>query len=87
MTSKRSAAWRALSTWKEIGCVETSESSANGRASVATKSRHMPHAGTRSAVAFQPTNVANDSFSQRSFHHAIVTRSPHHMWVSSCAAV
>jgi len=41
----------------------------------------------RLAVAFSPTNDANDSLSQRSVHHRIVTRSPHHMCVSSCAAV
>lgn len=27
--------------------------------------------------------VAKDSFSQRSFHHSMVTRSPNHMWASS----
>lgn len=27
--------------------------------------------------------MANDSFSQRSFHHSMVTRSPNHMWASS----
>lgn len=31
--------------------------------------------------------MANDSFSQRSFHHSIVTRSPNHMWASSCRMV
>ncbi len=31
--------------------------------------------------------VANDSFSQRSFHHSMVTRSPNHMWASSCRMV
>ena len=30
-------------------------------------------------------NVANASFSQRPFHHFIVTRSPNHMWASSWA--
>ncbi len=28
---------------------------------------------------------ANDSFSQRSSHQRIVTRSPNHMWAISCA--
>ncbi len=27
--------------------------------------------------------MANDSFSHRSFHHSMVTRSPNHMWASS----
>src|SRR5215813_10678998 len=28
---------------------------------------------------------ANDSFSHRSSHHRMVTRSPNHMWAISCA--
>ena len=36
-----------------------------------------------SAVAMVDAHSANDSFSQRSFHHFIVTRSPNHMWASS----
>ncbi len=36
-----------------------------------------------SAVAIVDAHSANDSFSQRSFHHFIVTRSPNHMWASS----
>src|SRR5919202_1600192 len=36
-----------------------------------------------SAVARVEMYSANDSFSQRSFHHFIVTRSPNHMWASS----
>jgi hypothetical protein len=30
---------------------------------------------------------AKDSFSQRSSHQRIVTRSPNHMWASSCSTV
>src|SRR5690348_4125242 len=30
---------------------------------------------------------ANDSFSQRSSHQRMVTRSPNHMWASSCRIV
>src|SRR5205823_3712377 len=51
-----------------------------------TMSRANRHSGFTVVVHFSPTKLANDSFSQRSFHQAIVTRSPHHMWVSSCAA-
>ena len=29
--------------------------------------------------------MANDSLSQTSFHQAMVTRSPNHMWAISCA--
>ncbi len=32
-------------------------------------------------------NVANDSFSHRSSHHRMVTRSPNHMWAISCRIV
>lgn len=40
-----------------------------------------------SAVASVDAYSANDSLSQRSFHHFIVTRSPNHMWASSCRIV
>src|SRR3954466_13543488 len=40
-----------------------------------------------SAVGRVEMNSANDSFSQRSFHHFIVTRSPNHMCASSCRIV
>src|SRR5690554_1689655 len=36
-----------------------------------------------SATAMVEAHSANDSFSQRSFHHFMVTRSPNHMWASS----
>ena len=32
-------------------------------------------------------NVANDSFSHRSSHHVMVTRSPNHMCAISCSTV
>src|SRR5690554_491527 len=40
-----------------------------------------------SATAIVEAHSANDSFSQRSFHHFMVTRSPNHMWASSCRMV
>src|SRR4051812_30640252 len=40
-----------------------------------------------SAAASVLTHSANDSLSQRSSHHLIVTRSPNHMWASSCRIV
>lgn len=39
-----------------------------------------PSASARQAMEVY---VANDSLSQRSFHHSMVTRSPNHMWASS----
>ena len=43
----------------------------------------------RVASAWQRVEAysANDSFSQRSSHQRIVTRSPNHMWASSCRIV
>src|SRR5256885_16023449 len=38
-----------------------------------------------SAWAMVPAQVANDSFSHRSSHQRMVTRSPNHMWAISCA--
>src|SRR5690554_5514296 len=40
-----------------------------------------------SAVARVETYSAKDSLSHRSFHHFMVTRSPNHMWASSCSTV
>jgi len=40
-----------------------------------------------SAVASVEAYSANDSLSQRSFHHFMVTRSPNHMCASSCRIV
>src|SRR5690606_32109834 len=40
-----------------------------------------------SAVAMVDAHSANDSLSHRSFHHFIVTRSPNHLWASSCRIV
>ncbi len=40
-----------------------------------------------SACASVPAQVANDSFSHRSSHQRIVTRSPNHMCAISCRMV
>ena len=40
-----------------------------------------------SACAAVPAQVANDSFSHRSSHQRIVTRSPNHMCAISCRIV
>src|SRR3954453_21276268 len=51
---------------------------------------NVVHASVYSvACAWQSTlaNVANDSLSHRSSHHRMVTRSPNHMWASSCRIV
>jgi hypothetical protein len=40
-----------------------------------------------SASASVPAQVANDSFSHRSSHQRMVTRSPNHWWAISCRIV
>ena len=40
-----------------------------------------------SAAARWDMNSAKDSLSHRSFHQRMVTRSPNHMWASSCSMV
>src|SRR5437762_8355527 len=87
IASKRCDASSALFASTEIGCVEARASRLNAPVLSATKSRQYRHSGLSAAVAFSPTNEANDSLSQMSVHQRIVTRSPHHIWVSSCAAV
>ena len=46
---------------------------------------HIFHSGWSAFTVFVPIHVAKDSLSQRSSHHAMVTRSPNHMWAVSCA--
>ena len=41
--------------------------------------------GVTSAQHLMPRYSANDSFSHRSSHQRMVTRSPNHMWASSWA--
>ena len=40
---------------------------------------HISHSGKSQSTALSPTQDAKLSLSHRSFHHAIVTRSPNHM--------
>ncbi len=44
---------------------------------------HMRHSGFQASTTWKAIQVAKASFSQRSSHQAIVTRSPYHMWASS----
>ena len=43
------------------------------------------HSGFQASTASISMKVANASLSQMPFHHTMVTRSPNHMWASSCA--
>ena len=47
------------------------------------KSSHIFHSGFQVSTTWKAIQVAKASFSQRSFHQAMVTRSPYHMWASS----
>ena len=44
---------------------------------------HISHSGKRWSTALSPIQEAKLSFSHRSLHQAIVTRSPNHMWAIS----
>src|SRR6187402_3514807 len=50
----------------------------------AAKVTHASDHWVATAVAYVPTYSAKDSLSHRSSHHFMVTRSPNHMWASSC---
>ena len=55
--------------------------------SIAWNVVHASFHSVASAVAMVDAHSANDSLSQRSFHHFMVTRSPNHMCASSCRIV
>ena len=77
-SSAPAASWRAWSR----GCRAPSR--------VAPFSPDRPatsYSGWTSAVILSSIHDANDSFSQRSSHQAIVTRSPNHMCAISCAVI
>ena len=48
---------------------------------------HISHSGNSASTALSPIHDAKLSFSHRSFHHAIVTRSPNHMCAISCEMI
>ena len=54
---------------------------------MAAKVVHASFHSVASAAARVDMYSANDSFSHRSFHQRMVTRSPNHMWASSCRMV
>src|SRR5690606_10788124 len=71
-----------------IGCVEGSWSWRYAQVfSIAWNVVHATVHSVASAVASVDAHSANDSLSHRSFHQRIVTRSPNHMWASSCSTV
>ena len=60
-------------------------SSAKAGARCDSNSSHMFHSGFQSSTTLKAIQVANASFSHRSSHQAMVTRSPYHMCASSWA--
>ena len=80
-----------MSSWVLTGCwmrrALTSRSARMARARATWALVSQPQPGLTSAVMRSPSQEANDSFSHKSSHQAIVTRLPNHWWASSCAAV
>ncbi len=70
------------------GCVEGSWSWRYAQLfSIELNVVHASVHSVASAVAMVDAHSAKDSLSHRSFHHFMVTRSPNHMWASSCRIV
>ena len=70
------------------GCVEGSWSCRYAHDfSMLAKLVHACSYSVASAWHSTLANVANDSFSHRSSHQRMVTRSPNHMCASSCSTV
>ncbi len=61
-----------------IGDVERVESTVIASSVATALSRSERHSGFHASIGFCDMNVAKPSFSQMSFHHFIVTRSPNH---------
>ena len=66
-----------------MGCVSASASRPSAAARWCWKSFHIFHSGFQASTTWKAIQVAKASFSQRSSHHAMVTRSPYHMCASS----
>ena len=58
-----------------------------GATSVAMNCVQIAQSGYSVSVALAPIHDAKLSLSHRSFHHAIVTRSPNHICAISCAMI
>jgi hypothetical protein len=52
---------------------------------LAVKSAQVSVKRVARSTVKKPISSANDSLSHRSSHHRMVTRSPNHMWLISCA--
>src|SRR5262247_4874921 len=85
MPSKLAHTWESSGMSPTIGWVEGSWSWAYPKAfHTLTKLVHDSVQRVARLSATFDAYVANDSFSHRSSHHRMVTRSPNHMCASSC---
>ncbi len=84
MPSKFSFAASRSTMSATIGCVVGSWSCRYAQALRRfAKATHASVNLVASALVKAPMKSANDSFSHRSSHHFMVTRSPNHMWAIS----
>ena len=72
-------------TGYSIGRVDARASVSKAAERDRPKSTQRRHSGRKASVQVISMKVAKASLSQMPFHHFIVTRSPNHMWASSCA--
>ena len=72
-------------TSNSTGRVDASESVSNATVLSMPKVSQRPHSGLNASHAAISMNVAKASLSQMPFHQRMVTRSPNHIWASSCA--
>src|SRR5215469_8358809 len=78
MPSTLAVAWLTVAASAAIGWVDGNWSWLYPPALRAANDVQAPENLVASAVAMNAASSANDSFSHRSFHHFMVTRSPNH---------
>ena len=81
MPSQSSGACTGNSTLRVLCRLSTSNAALRSRPKLVQRF----HSGANASHAAISMNVAKASFSQMPFHQPMVTRSPNHMWASSCA--
>ena len=72
-------------TGYSIGRVECTASMASAASRDGAKPTQRSHDGRKASTQSVSMNVAKASLSQMPSHQLMVTRSPNHMWASSCA--
>ena len=74
-----------LRTSNSMGRVASRPSMPMAAARETPKVAQRFHSGFQASTATSSMKVAKASLSQMPFHHVMVTRSPNHMWATSCA--